>query len=123
MTQVLSLKTKIVTPQLAETRDWYRVLLGLVVLEEWEELDDCGCILRLRSTPGKALLEVHLGSEAATYSGMGLHFRVSDIDIFTKHSDERFRFREPIDRPWGSRYLFFNDPNGISVVLFSGTSL
>lgn len=123
MTHLLSIKTKIVTTRMAETRDWYRDLFALTVLEEWDDPDDCGCILGLRSPPGEALLEVHLGPEAATYSGMGLQFRVIDVDTFVVPADERFRSRGPVDRPWGSRYLFFTDPNGISVVLFSGSSL
>lgn len=33
MTSLLSMKIKIVTPKVDETRDWYRDLLGLAVLE------------------------------------------------------------------------------------------
>ena len=123
MTSLLSMKTRIVTPKVEETRDWYRDLLGLTVLEEWDEPDDFGCILGLRGSPGEALLEIHRGSNAGDFSGTGLQFRVADVDAFTVPRDERFRSRGPLDRPWGSRYLFFADPNGIAVVIFSGNSL
>ena len=35
MAAPLSLKTKLRTPQFDQTRDWYRDLLRLEVLEEW----------------------------------------------------------------------------------------
>lgn len=123
MTALISMKTKIVTPRVDATRDWYRDLFGLTLLEEWNDPDDCGCILGLRSTPGEALLEIHHQSGDFDYSGTGLQFRVNDVDAFAVPEDERFQFRGPVARPWGSRYLFFADPNGISVVVFSGSSL
>ena len=123
MPALLSLKTKIVTPQVEETRDWYRDLLGLTVLEEWNDSDDCGCILGIRSVPGEALLEIHRCAGRSDFSGLGLQFRVDDVDAFAVPDDKRFRARLPVARPWGSRYLFFTDPNGIAVVVFSGNSL
>src|SRR5688572_26672412 len=103
------MKTKIVTPRVDATRDWYRDLLGLIVLEEWNDASDCGCILGLRNTPGEALLEIHRQANDAAFSGMGLQFRVDDVDAFAFPEDERFRARGPVERPWGSRYLFFTD--------------
>lgn len=123
MTVLLSMKTRIVTPRLEATRDWYRDLFGLTVLEEWNDPNDCGCILGLRNTPGEALLEIHRQSKDCDFSGTGLQFRVDDVDAFAVPEDERFRPRGPVTRPWGSRYLFFADPNRISVVVFSGSSL
>ena len=123
MTALLSLKTKIVTARLEETRDWYRDLFGLSLLEEWNEPDDSGCILGLRESPGEALLEIHRQPTDSDYSGVGLQFRVDDVDAFAVPDDEGFKPRGPVARPWGSRYLFLDDPNGIAVVVFSGTSL
>jgi catechol 2,3-dioxygenase-like lactoylglutathione lyase family enzyme len=123
MPQPISLKTKIVTDRFEESRDWYVDLLGLVVAEQWDEPGDRGCILAIGYAPGEALLEIYHGAAAASYDGIGLQFRVPDIDAIEIPDEERFRVRGPINRPWGSRYLFLTDPNGISVVIFSGTSL
>lgn len=123
MTALLSMKTKIVTPRVAETRDWYRDLFGLTVLEEWNDPNDRGCILGLHGTPGEALLEIYHQSNDCDFSGVGLQFRVDDVGDFAVPEDDRFQARGPVTRPWGSRYLFFSDPNGISVVVFSGSSL
>jgi catechol 2,3-dioxygenase-like lactoylglutathione lyase family enzyme len=123
MTALLSIKTKIATPRVEATRDWYRDLFGLTVLEEWDDPDDHGCILGLCSTPGEALLEIHYQAKDHDFSGIGLQFRVKDVDAFSVSRDKRFQAHGPISRPWGSRYLFFSDPNGIPVVVFSGISL
>lgn len=123
MTKPASLKTKITTSRFDETRDWYRDLLHLQILEEWDEPDDRGCILGLGGSAREALLEVYFGEAPADFSGLSLQFRVTDVDRFPIPSEPRFATRGPEDRPWGSRYLFLTDPNGISVVIFSGTSL
>lgn len=119
----ISLKTKIVTPRLEETRGWYRDLLGLEVLEEWDEPGDRGCILGLGGTGGDAFLEIYHAEDGADHSGLSLQFRIEDVTAFTVPDEPRFQHRGPEDRPWGSRYLFLTDPNGISVVVFSGSSL
>ena len=123
MTRTFSLKTKIVTSRFDETRDWYVSLLNLQILEEWNEPDDRGCILGLGGSAREALLEIYFGDDVADFSGLSLQFRVADVDRLDIPDEQRFARRGPEDRPWGSRYLFLTDPNGISVVLFSGTSL
>ena len=123
MTKLLSLKTKIVTPRLEETRDWYRDLFELELLEEWDEPHDRGCILGIGGESGRAFLEIYYAPAEGQFDGLSLQFRVEDIDSFLVPPDERFTHRGPEDRPWGSRYLFLTDPNGISVIVFSGRSL
>jgi catechol 2,3-dioxygenase-like lactoylglutathione lyase family enzyme len=123
MSALVSLKTKITTPRFDETRDWYRDLLDLTVLEEWDEPGDRGCILGLGGHSSEALLEIYAGQDATEFSGLSLQFRVSDVDCFDIPAEPRYARRGPEDRPWGSRYLFLTDPNGVSVVIFSGTSL
>ena len=119
----ISLKAKIVTPRIAETRDWYRDLFGLLLLEEWDEPGDQGCILGIEGGNGEAFIEVHSGPTEHRFDGLSLQFRVEDVDRFPIPEEARFAHRGPESRPWGSRYLFFSDPNGINVVVFSGSSL
>ena len=121
--RAVSLKTKLITTRVEETRDWYIDLLGMTVLEQWDEPGDRGCILGLADSPGEALLEIFHGEKDFDFGGLSLQFRVPDVDAVRPPDDPRFRCRGPVDRPWGSRYLFFTDPNGVVVVLFSGTSL
>lgn len=123
MSDLLSLKTKLSTPLLVETRNWYRDLFNLEVLEEWDEPADRGCILGLRGTAAGAYLEIYHCAGPQNFAGISLQFRVEDVATFAVPDDPRFKHRGPVDRPWGSQYLFFSDPNGVSVVVFSGTSL
>ncbi len=119
----ISLKTKIITPRFVETRDWYRDLLGLELLEAWDEPDDRGCILGVAGPDGQAFLEIYHTAGEMRFEGLSLQFRVPDIGDFPAPAEDRFDRRGPEDRTWGSRYLFFTDPNGISVIVFSGSSL
>lgn len=56
-----ALKTKITTPLLARTRDFYVTCLGLRIVEEWREEEDAGCILALARDGREALLEIYEG--------------------------------------------------------------
>lgn len=123
MTRPISLKTKIITSRFAETRDWYRDLFGLEMLEEWDAPDDRGCILGIGGPQGEAFLEIYHAPAEARLDGLSLQLRVDDIARFPVPAEDRFGRRGPEDRPWGSRYLFYSDPNGISVIVFSGSSL
>jgi catechol 2,3-dioxygenase-like lactoylglutathione lyase family enzyme len=118
-----SLKTKLSTPLFVQTRNWYCDLFGLDVLEEWYEPADRGCILGFAGIAGEAFLEIYHCDAPLSFAGLSLQFRVDNVDAFVVPKEERFAHHGPVDRPWGSKYLFFSDPNGVSVVVFSGTSL
>lgn len=118
-----SLKTKLSTPLLVQTRNWYCDLFRLDELEEWDEPADRGCILGIAGTSGDAFLEIYHCDAPLSFAGLSLQFRVDDVDVLVVPEEERFTHRGPVARPWGSKYLYFNDPNGVSVVVFSGESL
>ena len=115
-----ALKTKITTARLAETRDFYVMCLGMRLVEEWREEDDVGCILALACDDRHALLEIYEGSEAHDFAGISLQFRTDDLAGFKALLPTGTEVRGPVDRPWGSTYLYLTDPNGISVVVFEG---
>ncbi len=123
MSVPLSLKTRLSTPLVDQTRNWYCDLFRLDVLEEWDEPADRGCILGLAGASGDAFLEIHHCDGPLSFAGLSLQFRVDNVDAFVVPDEERFAHSGPVDRPWGSKYLFFSDPNGVSVVVFSGASL
>lgn len=115
-----SLKTKITTPRLQETRDFYTTVLGLRVVEEWYQPDDAGCILTFEDDEPIAFLEIYHGPGEHDYSGLSLQFRTEDLGAFKDSLPEDVGVRGPVARPWGSTYLYLTDPNGISVVVFEG---
>lgn len=115
-----SLKTKIVTARLSKTREFYTRLLGLRVVEEWNEDGDVGCIVAFDASDGQAFLELYEGSADHDYSGLSLQFRTEDLSAFQAGLPADVDARGPASRPWGSTYLYLSDPNGISVVVFEG---
>lgn len=118
--QPSSLKTKITTARLAETRDFYISYLGMRIVEEWCEENDVGCILALESGGRDGLLEIYEGPQPHDFSALSLQFRTEDLAGFGASLPAGTEVRGPVKRPWGSTYLYLIDPNGISVVVFEG---
>ena len=115
-----SLKTKITTSRLAETRDFYACCFGMRIVEEWREENDVGCILALANDGREALLEIYEGPQPDDFSGLSLQFRTKDLSGFRASLPGSTPIRGPVKRSWGSTYLYLTDPNGISVVVFEG---
>ena len=115
-----SLKTKITTPLLTTTRDFYQTVFGLVVVEEWDEPDDRGVILTFPAGEKEALLEIYHGDLEPDFSSLGLQFRVADATEFLNGLPSDVPYEGPAERPWGSSYLYLRDPNGIQVIVYSG---
>jgi len=118
-----SLKTKITTPLYAETRAFYEEVIGFDIAEVWDEAEDAGVIYRLGPEGGNAYLEVYRGEDGEGFERLSLQFRTADLDAFIAALDGRWPHRGPTPRPWGSTYLYLEDPNGVSIVVFSGEGL
>lgn len=114
------LKTRITTADVASTRHFFTSCLGMRVVKEWREDGDVGCILALAGTGREALLEIFEGPQPRDFSGLSLQFRIADVASFRASLPTGTQVRGPVNRPWGSSYLYLTDPNGISVVVFEG---
>ncbi len=115
---LLSVKTKISTPLVEATRDFYLQLFKLVVVEDWDEPHDRGVILAASEDRLEALIEIHHSLAAVNLSGMSLQFRVDDIDRFVDFIRDKAVFEGPKARSWGARYVYLRDPNDIQVVVY-----
>ncbi len=118
--QPLSLKTKISTPLFDETQGFYQDLFRLVVVEDWDEPGDRGVILAFGEQRTDALLEIYRADDVATFEGISLQFRVTDVDDFITRVRDRVVFEGPKTRPWGSRYVYLRDPNDLQVIVYDG---
>lgn len=115
------LKTRIETPFLQESIAFYTELLGMVVLESWDDNDDKGVILGLgTSAQAEAFLELAYVDAPKSYTGMSLQFRVRDLAVVAESLRGHWAFRGPEERPWGSTYLYMKDPTGVQVILYEG---
>ncbi len=115
------LKTRIETPFLQESIAFYSEHLGMTVLDTYHENGDKGVILGLgSSTQGEAFLEIAHVETQKTYEGISLQFRVHDLGVIADKLRGQLEFRGPVERPWGSTYLYLEDPTGVQVILFEG---
>jgi catechol 2,3-dioxygenase-like lactoylglutathione lyase family enzyme len=115
-----SLKTKITTPRLADTRAFYESLFGLTVVEEWDKPGDKGVILQFPDGHREALLEIYDGQGTQHFVGLSLQFRVDDVESFIASLPAGVSFEGPDRRPWGSTYVYLRDPNDIQVIVYEG---
>ncbi len=115
-----SLKTKITTPLVQESIDYYQQVFGMQILEEWDEPIDRGAILAFADSREEALLEIYYDENTHDFSGLGLQFRADNLARFIDQLPPGIEYDGPKPRPWGSTYLYLKDPNGILVVVYEG---
>ena len=115
-----TLKTKITTTNLNETHTFYQKVFGLVVVEEWDEDGDKGVILGFEGGHKEALLEIYHSPTVSNFSGLSLQFRVDSLSEFLGGLSSEIAFDGPTPRPWGSTYVYLEDPNGIRVIIYDG---
>jgi catechol 2,3-dioxygenase-like lactoylglutathione lyase family enzyme len=115
---LLSLKTRISTPDYLSTRAFYERVFGMVVAEEWDEPGDAGVILAFKNGKHETLLEICRVDHAMDFSGLSLQFRVGSLSDFMATLPSEIDSQGPQPRPWGSTYLYLRDPNGILIVVY-----
>ena len=117
---MLSLKTKILTRNMDETRRFYERVFGMVLVEEWDDADDKGVILAFSKERLDALLEIYDDDSVYDHSSLSLQFRVADIAKFQTELPDDLKYDGPKARPWGSQYIYIRDPNNILVIVYEG---
>ena len=130
MTEPRSLKTMLRCGDFEATRRFYTELLGLEVVEEWNDPGDRGCILRFG--PGQGFLELlHAGPDDAgdpafaqrvANDKIEIQIHVASVDAWVERLEGRVPIEGPVRRPWGNRYLWLRDPEGLRIALFQGPS-
>ena len=104
------------------------------MLEVQQEYDDGdgsrGVIYRLGESTNRAYLEISEILESHDYyqeafsqkfdnDKLDLQIPCSGIDEWAQRlSEHNWPSRGPVPRPWGSRYLYLRDPDGLQIILF-----
>ncbi|MEM9234878.1 MAG: VOC family protein, partial [Pseudomonadota bacterium] len=117
---VQHLKTKVSTPRIVETQRFYERVFGMVVAEEWESPGDRGVILKFPGGTGEALLEIYYAEDAFDLSGVSLQFKVETMSSFMASLPADISYEGPKPRPWGSTYLYLQDPAGVQIIVYEG---
>ncbi len=119
--EMTGVKTRIETSKFDESVAFYTELVGLTVVDSWDEGADKGAILGLSDAKtGQAFLELAPTDLPKSHDAISLQFRVSDIEAVAERLRDRWPFRGPEKRPWGSTYLYLTDPSGVHVILYDG---
>ncbi|WP_428623360.1 VOC family protein [Sedimenticola sp.] len=84
---------------------------------------DCGCYLVLKVGDTEFAMMTPQEGDCAPYTGSGLtfNFRVPDVDAeYRRLTDQGLEPVMPLeDHPWGDRGFSVNDPNGVSLYLYT----
>ncbi len=111
--------------------NFYNNILRFSIKETWTDTGAKGCILQIDNNSYIEIQEINTenSSYISSYSEnvqgnkIELQIQVEDIgywkDLLT-HS--KWPFRGPDDKTWGSKYLYVNDPDGLSIVFYQEIS-
>lgn len=115
--QLTGIKIRIETRDVAAALEFYTQIIGLNVLQNWG--DSSGAILGFE-LDSNGFLEIAYAAEPKRQPNLSLQFRVKNISDFVKHVGDRWPRSAPTPRPWGSTYLYLQDPDGIDVIVYEG---
>ena len=125
----LSLKIVIRCRDYQASRRFYAEILGLNVLQEWEEVEGKGCILGFDSSGVGGWLELYQMTEQdprhdPTFAGplsndkIDIQLQTSRLDHWVAALAEQWPFKGPEDLPWGQRWIQLRDPDNLLVAIY-----
>jgi len=122
-----TLKFTIRTRDFSKATWFYHEVLCLSEVETWDEATDRGAIFSLGEGGLIEVSEIRANSEAfrsefldpMKSEKVDVQLRTPDIEPWAKRLDALgWKFEGPVDRPWGARYLYLNDPDGVRIILY-----
>ena len=127
-----AIKTTIRCFDLDLSRRFHTATLGLTLVEEWDQPEGRGCILHHAGRDGRYLelsrepprtdLDVKGSPTAPTGELVELQWKTPCLDAWVRHLSGRCEVEGPVDRPWGNRYRWLRDPDGLRIAIFEGRS-
>ena len=125
-----SLKIVIRCADLDASRAFYIEVLGLRVVEEWEEAEGRGVIVSARDVAPGAYIELYEMSssdrrfdprfrERVTSDKLDLQLQTASVDDWAARLRGRWPFEGPEDLPWGQRWIKLRDPDGLLIAIYN----
>ncbi len=129
---LLSIKTTIRVKNIQVSKSFYTEVLKMEIVEEYGS-DSLGCIIRVGGETGNALIELSQIPEDHYYfdeayqknvvnDKIDLQIKTDNVDAWVQSLKGIWEARGPVDRPWGSKYLYLRDPDGIQIIIYQEKS-
>ncbi len=127
---LLSLKTVIRTKDFKASKNFYMMVLGFEIEEEYNDGNGSrGIILRFGNEKSNAFIEIseimnehyyfqEAFSEKLDNDKIDIQLKTLDVEHWAKRLNEKWEVRGPIKRPWGSQYLYLRDPDGMQIIIY-----
>lgn len=122
----LSIKIVIRCHSFMESRRFYGEILGLPVLEQWEEKGGQGCIFGFET--GGSLEIYQMTPTDKRYDAsfdrsfeddkIDLQLRTGSLDAWIERVQGQWPFNGPKTLPWGQRWIQLRDPDNLLVAIY-----
>ena len=129
----LTLKVVIRSQDFQSSRHFYGDILGLPVLESWEEEGGQGCIFGLGQKSKSGSLEIYQMKEGdRRYSPVfaspfendkiDLQLRTENLDSWISGLQGAWEYSGPQRLPWGERRITLRDPDNLLISIYEESS-
>lgn len=130
-----SIKTVIRTKDIEASKRFYLEIMGLELVQDYQDDEYVrGCILKFAAPNGNGFLELSEIKKGHEHHQPGftqdfendkvdIQLRTDDIDYWAKRLNDQWTARGPVDRPWGSKYLYLRDPDGLKIIIYQERSV
>ncbi len=130
MEGLVSLKTTIRVKDFETSKMFYTTILNCKIVEEYDDNNGSrGCILRIGSEESNAFVEIsEIEPKHDCFNSsfkkdflndkIDLQIKTNSIEYWAEKLQNLWKVRGPIDRPWGSKYLYLRDPDGLQIIIY-----
>jgi len=128
MSSLISIKTVLRCRDFEASRKFYHSILGLGVLEEWNEPLGQGAILGFGSDQSGSLEIYQMSRVDPRYDPafmseiandkIDIQLRTDSVDTWVARLLDSWPFAGPEDLPWGQRWIKLRDPDGVLIAIY-----
>jgi len=128
MASLSSAKTVIRCQNYLASREFYATILGLPVIDQWEESGGKGCIF---DVGGQGFIEIYEMNEAhprydssfrlpVPADKIDLQLRTGSVDEWVDRLNGVWEFEGPQRQEWGQRWIRMRDPDNLQLTIYEG---
>jgi catechol 2,3-dioxygenase-like lactoylglutathione lyase family enzyme len=125
----LGLKTVIRCADFERSRDFYARVLGLRVVEEWDEPQGRGCIFSRFESGREPCIEIYQMTRddrrfeesflrPVESDKIDLQLRTGSVDFWAERLRGGWDFEGPEILPWGHRWIRLRDPDRLLIAIY-----